>query len=68
MISSTGQERVGNMTRVYYKGAMGALIVFDVSRAPTFEAVTRWKADIDSKVLLPDGSPVPCLLVANKVS
>lgn len=56
------------MTRVYYKGAMGALIVFDVSRAPTFEAVTRWKADIDSKVLLPDGSPVPCLLVANKVS
>jgi hypothetical protein len=37
-------------------------------RASTFEAVTKWKADLDSKVTLADGSPVPCVLLANKVS
>lgn len=45
-----GQERFGNMTRVYYKEAVGAFIVFDVTRASTFEAVHKWKHDIDSKV------------------
>ncbi|XP_076437990.1 ras-related protein Rab-38-like isoform X2 [Babylonia areolata] len=61
-----GQERFGNMTRVYYKEAVGAFIVFDVTRASTFDAVTKWKNDLDSKVQLSDGSPVPCVLLANK--
>ncbi|XP_022199513.2 ras and EF-hand domain-containing protein [Nilaparvata lugens] len=61
-----GQERFGNMTRVYYKEAVGALIVFDVTRAATFDAVLKWKQDLDSKVQLPDGSPIPCILLANK--
>ena len=63
----TGQERFGNMTRVYYKEAVGAFIVFDVTRASTFEAVQKWKNDLDNKVQLSDGSPVPCVLLANKV-
>lgn len=46
-----GQERFGNMTRVYYKEAVGAFIVFDVTRVSTFEAVQKWKHDIDSKVI-----------------
>ncbi|XP_065566868.1 ras-related protein Rab-32-like [Artemia franciscana] len=54
------------MTRVYYKEAVGAFIVFDVTRAATFEAVMKWKQDLDSKVQLPDGSPIPCVLLANK--
>ena len=61
-----GQERFGNMTRVYYKEAVGAFIAFDVSRHSTFEAVSKWKNDLDSKVSLPDGSPVPAVLLANK--
>jgi len=62
-----GQERFGNMTRVYYKEAVGALVVFDVTRVSTFEAVTKWKNDIDAKVVLPDGKPIPVVLLANKV-
>lgn len=62
-----GQERFGNMTRVYYKEAVGCFIVFDVTRASTFDAVVKWKTDLDSKVQLADGSPVPCVLLANKV-
>ncbi|XP_060066857.1 ras-related protein Rab-38-like [Ylistrum balloti] len=61
-----GQERFGNMTRVYYREAVGCIIVFDVTRASTFDAVTKWKGDLDSKVQLADGSPVPCVLLANK--
>nr|XP_056709001.1 ras-related protein Rab-32 [Euleptes europaea] len=61
-----GQERFGNMTRVYYKEAVGALVVFDVTRGSTFDAVSKWKHDLDSKVLLPNGSPIPAVLLANK--
>lgn len=61
-----GQERFGNMTRVYYKEAVGAFIVFDVTRSATFDAVLKWKNDLDSKVHLPDGTRVPCILLANK--
>ncbi|CAH0562113.1 unnamed protein product [Brassicogethes aeneus] len=61
-----GQERYGNMTRVYYKEAVGAFIVFDVTRKNTFDSVNNWKSDLDSKVQLPDGSNIPCVLLANK--
>ena len=54
--------------KVYYKEAVGAFVVFDVTRASTFEAVEKWKTDLDSKVFLPNGSPIPAVLLANKVS
>ena len=53
--------------KVYYKEAVGAFIVFDVTRASTFEAVQKWKNDLDNKVTLPTGEPVPAVLLANKV-
>lgn len=56
------------MTRVYYKEAVGAFIVFDVTRAQTFDCITKWKNDLDSKVTLPNGSPIPTVLLANKVN
>lgn len=61
-----GQERFGSMTRVYYKDAVGAFLVFDVNRPKTFESVMKWKSDLDTKVSLSDGSKIPCLLLANK--
>ncbi|OCT79933.1 ras-related protein Rab-32 [Xenopus laevis] len=61
-----GQERFGNMTRVYYKEAVGAFVVFDVTRGSTFEAITKWKSDLDSKVFLPSGGTIPAVLLANK--
>ncbi len=41
--------------------------MFDVTRLSTFEAVQMWKADLDNKVLLPNGKPIPAVLLANKV-
>lgn len=61
-----GQERYGNMTRVYFKQAVGAVIVYDKTRTETFQAVKKWKEDIDSKVTLSNGKPIPVVLMANK--
>ncbi|KAI7900961.1 P-loop containing nucleoside triphosphate hydrolase protein, partial [Cokeromyces recurvatus] len=41
-----GQERFDNITRVYFKGTAGAFVVYEVSRAITFENVLRWKNNI----------------------
>ena len=41
--------------------------MFDVTRASTFEAVQKWKNDLDNKVMLPNGAPIPVVLLANKV-
>ncbi|VDK43716.1 unnamed protein product [Anisakis simplex] len=62
----SGQDRFGNMTRVYYKDAHGALIVFDSTRQSTYDGALKWKADLDVKVTLANGKPVPAILLANK--
>uniref|UniRef100_UPI0037E8C4A3 ras-related protein Rab-32 n=1 Tax=Semicossyphus pulcher TaxID=241346 RepID=UPI0037E8C4A3 len=61
-----GQERFKKMTRVYYKRAMGALVVFDITKSSTLEAALEWKKDLDSKLCLDSGRPVPAVLLANK--
>jgi len=61
-----GQERFGNMTRVYYKEAVGAMVVFDITSPKTWDEVAKWKQDIDLKVRIGD-DPIPVVLLANKV-
>ena len=65
---TAGQERFQSMTRVYYKDAVGCLMVFDVARPGSLEAVLKWKNDLDSKITLVDGTKLSCVLLANKVS
>jgi Ras-related protein Rab-32 len=61
-----GHERFGHMTRVYYKSAIAAIICFDISRPSTLDNVKKWKDDINDKVALPDGNPIPMILLATK--
>lgn len=61
-----GQERFASITRAYYRGADGCFLLFDLSNSATLRRAARWKEDLDAKCRLPDGSPVPCLLLANK--
>jgi len=62
-----GQERYTNLTRMYYKEARGAFVVFDVTKERSLhEGAVKWKKDIDKKVLLPNGEPIPVILLGNK--
>ena len=58
-----GQDRFGAISRVYYKDAVGVMIVYDVTRPITFETVMKWKKEIDEKVKFPDGSALPAILL-----
>ena len=62
-----GQDHFRQMSRTYFRGASGCVVMFDVTNRQTFENVAVWKADLDSKVVLPSGRPIPCILAANKV-
>jgi small GTP-binding protein len=62
-----GQERFGNMTSVYYREAVGAIVVFDVTRGSTRELIGTWKKDIDDKVRSSTGEPLPTILIGNKI-
>ncbi|XP_018538361.1 ras-related protein Rab-7L1 isoform X1 [Lates calcarifer] len=61
-----GQERFISMSRIYYKGASGCVIMFDVSSSSSFLSCRHWKQDLDNKAMLPNGDPIPCILLANK--
>ena len=55
---TAGQERYKSITSAYYKGASGAIIVYDVTNSPTFNNVERWLQEIkefasrDIKIIL----------------
>lgn len=62
----SGQERFTAMTRVYFKDAVGCLILFDLANKVSFDNTVRWKRDVDTKCALSNGDSIPVLLLANK--
>ncbi|CCW70550.1 unnamed protein product [Phytomonas sp. Hart1] len=43
---TAGQERYRSVTRSYYRGSMGCLIVYDVTDRATYESVPIWLEDV----------------------
>ncbi|CAL1384808.1 unnamed protein product [Linum trigynum] len=43
---TAGQERYRAITSAYYRGALGALLVYDVTKPITFENVSRWLKEL----------------------
>jgi Ras-related protein Rab-11A len=39
---TAGQERYKSITNAYYKGAKGALLVYDITKKETFENIDKW--------------------------
>lgn len=42
---TAGQESFRSITRSYYRGAAGALLVYDITRRETYEHLTSWLED-----------------------
>lgn len=61
-----GQDRFGSLVRIFYKDALGAMLVYDITRPETRDTIAKWKKEIEEKVTLPNGSPLPTILLANK--
>jgi len=61
-----GQERFSGLSRIFYTHAVAAIIVYDLFQRDSFESAAKWKKDIDQKVFLPSGAPIPVLLLGNK--
>ena len=60
---TAGQETYKSVTRSYFRGASGALLVFDISRRSTFDAVTAWLSDL--RQIAEEG--IVIILVGNKL-
>ena len=59
---TAGQERYRSITAAYYRGAVGALLVYDITRPTTFEKCEEWL----NELRLHAGQDVQVVLVGNK--
>ena len=57
-----GQERYRAITSAYYRGAVGALLVYDISKHITYENVARWLKELRDHA----DSNIVIMLVGNK--
>merc|ERR1712127_416980 len=59
---TAGQESFKSITRSYYRGAAGALLVYDITRRDTFTHLTRWLEEVRQ-----NGNPdMTIMLIGNK--
>lgn len=59
---TAGQERYRAITSAYYRGAVGALLVYDIVKHVTFENVERWLRELREHA----DSHIVIMLVGNK--
>jgi Ras-related protein Rab-11A len=57
-----GQERFRSISGLYFKAAVGAMLVYDITSRDSFENVSKWMAQIKEKA---DPSIV-MILIGNK--
>ncbi|KAF8823852.1 hypothetical protein HHX47_DHR9000401 [Lentinula edodes] len=60
--SNSGQERYRAITSAYYRGAVGALLVYDIAKHATYVNVTRWLKELRDHA----DSNIVIMLVGNK--
>ncbi|KAK1805648.1 hypothetical protein P4O66_019924 [Electrophorus voltai] len=59
---TAGQERFHTITTSYYRGAMGIMLVYDISNAKSFENISKWLRNIDEHA----NEDVERMLLGNK--
>jgi Ras-related protein Rab-11A len=59
---TAGQERYRAITSAYYRGALGAVLVYDVTKPTTFENISRWLKELRDHA----DANIRIMLVGNK--
>ncbi|MEJ2276821.1 MAG: GTP-binding protein [Candidatus Lokiarchaeota archaeon] len=57
-----GQERFSSIRPMYYRGSLGALLIFDLTSMASFEHLPQWIEEVRANVQ----NNIPLLLVGNK--
>ena len=63
IFDTSGQERFKALTRNYYQGSDGIIMVFDIKRRETFEDITYWMEEVTKTC---DKNKIGLVLVGNK--
>jgi len=59
---TAGQERYRAITSAYYRGAVGALVVYDITKDASFDNVAKWLAELKENAT----ADITMLIVGNK--
>ena len=62
-----GQDKNIYTSKVFTKGSHGCLILYDTQDKKSFENTIKWKKSIDDNTTFIDGTPLPIVLVQNKI-
>jgi len=57
-----GQEKFSKIRPLYYRGALGGLVVFDVTSKQSFENLDNWMEEIQKNC-----TKIPIIIVGNKI-
>ena len=60
---TAGQERYKSITAVYYKGAKGALVVYDITSKNSFNNLDKWMTEIKDKT----SKDIRLMIIGNKI-
>ena len=60
---TAGQERYKSITAVYYKGAQGALVVYDTTSKASFNNIDKWMEEITEKT----SKDIKIMMIGNKI-
>ncbi len=62
-----GQDKNIYTSKVFTKGAHGCLILYDIKNKDSFKDTLKWKNSIDANTKFIDETPLPIILVQNKI-
>ncbi|KAG0165081.1 Ras- protein Rab-11A [Apophysomyces sp. BC1034] len=60
---TAGQERFRSIAKRYYRGSVGALLIYDITRHDSFEDIPRWLSELEKNEAEPD---IELMLIGNK--
>ena len=60
---TAGQERYKSITAIYYKGAKGALVVYDTTDQSSFNNIDKWILEIKDKT----SKDIKLMMIGNKI-
>ncbi len=61
---TAGQEKFRAITKAYYRGAVGAMLIYDITKKRTFESIAKWLSEIKEWA---DSPNIIVMALGNKV-